>query len=88
VVTMYIDQFIEEKGDEFINDLSEKMMHEATENIDISKIVEDKIMAFDFRKLEEVILKIVHKELRHIEVLGGVLGLIIGFIQGVVVLAI
>ncbi len=88
VVTVYVDQFIQEKGDDLINELSEKMIHEATENIKINEIVEEKIMAFDFIKLEEVILRIVRKELRHIEILGGVLGLMIGFVQGLIVLSI
>ena len=88
LVTVYVDQFIQEKGDDLINELSEKMIHEATENIKINEIVEEKIMAFDFIKLEEVILKIVRKELRHIEILGGVLGLMIGFVQGLIVLSI
>ncbi|MEA3423502.1 MAG: DUF445 family protein, partial [Bacillota bacterium] len=86
IVTVYVDQFIQEKGDDLINEFSEKMIHEATENIKINEIVEDKIMAFDFKKLEEVILEIVHKELRHIEILGGVLGMMIGFVQGLIVL--
>lgn len=87
IVTVYVDQFIQEKGDEFINEISERVVHEATSTIEVDKIVEDKIMAFDLIKLEEVILKIVDKELRHIEILGGVLGLIIGLVQGVIVLS-
>ena len=87
IVTIYVDQFIQEKGDEFISEISERVVHEATSMIEVDKIVEDKIMAFDLIKLEEVILRIVDKELRHIEILGGVLGLIIGLVQGVIVLS-
>ncbi|MBN2259537.1 MAG: DUF445 family protein [Clostridiales bacterium] len=88
IVTTYVDQFINEKGDEFINEISERILHEASTNVKVDQIVEDKIMDFDLIKLEEIILKIVHKELRHIELLGGVLGLIIGLVQGVIVLSI
>jgi uncharacterized membrane protein YheB (UPF0754 family) len=86
IVTTYVDQFIEEKGDDFINDISERVVIEAATKIQVSEIVEEKIMAFDLMKLEEIIMRIVHKELRHIEILGGVLGLMIGLVQGLVVL--
>ena len=49
--------------------------------IDIRKIVEEKIKAFDLGKLEAIVYKISAQELRAIEVLGGVLGLLIGIIQ-------
>ncbi len=87
IVTVYVDQFIQEKGDEFISEISERVVHEATSMIEVDKIVEEKIMDFDLIKLEEVILRIVDKELRHIEILGGVLGLIIGLVQGIIVLS-
>jgi uncharacterized membrane protein YheB (UPF0754 family) len=88
LVQSYIDQFIEDKGDEFLNDISERVVVEAATKVQVSEIVEEKIMAFDLIKLETVILKIVHKELRHIEVLGGILGLMIGLLQGIIVLSI
>ena len=54
----------------------------------IHLMFEDNIMAFDLIKLETVIMKSVHRELRHIEVLGGILGLLIGLLQGIIVLTI
>jgi len=45
------------------------------------RIVEEKIMAFNLLKLEKVVLSIAEKELKHIEILGGVLGFIIGLFQ-------
>ncbi len=47
----------------------------------IAKIVEDNIMALDLRELERIILQVAKKELKHIEVVGAVLGGIIGFFQ-------
>ncbi len=88
LVQTYIDQFIEEKGDEFLNDISERVIVEAATKVEVSSIVEEKIMAFDLIKLETIIMKIVRKELRHIEVLGGILGLMIGLLQGLIVLSI
>ena len=47
-------------------------------------MVETKINELDLYELEEIILTIVKKELRHIEVLGLILGFLIGIIQGIV----
>lgn len=88
IVHTYVDQFIAEKGDDFINEISERVVVEAASKVEVSQIVRDKIMAFDLVKLEEVILRIVRRELRHIEALGGVLGFLIGLVQGFVVLSI
>ena len=46
-------------------------------------MIEEKINAFDLIKIEEITLKIAQRELKHIEVLGGVLGAIIGLLQGI-----
>jgi len=60
----------------------------AEEKIDIRKIVESKILAFDLETLEEVVQKLAQREFRKIEVLGAVLGGFVGLIQaGLVFLA-
>lgn len=52
-----------------------------TEEIKISVIVEDKINDFDLDELEEMITGISSTEIRFIELLGGILGFIIGLVQ-------
>ena len=49
--------------------------------IKVSQIVEDKVNDFDLDQLEEMIRGISSPEIRAIEILGGVLGLIIGIVQ-------
>lgn len=48
------------------------------ENIDISAIIEKKIMSMDMKELEKLILSIMRKELNAIVYLGAVIGFIIG----------
>jgi len=36
--------------------------------------------------LESIVLSVVNKELKHIEYLGGILGFMIGLLQGIIVL--
>ena len=54
---------------------------------DIKRIIEDRINGLDQLEMEQVALKIARRELRTIEILGGVLGVLIGVIQvGIIVL--
>lgn len=48
------------------------------EGVDIGAMVEQKVSEFPVEKLEKLVLKVASKELRAIEILGGLLGLIIG----------
>lgn len=58
----------------------------AEENIDFEIIISDKISNFSLDKLEEIITLLAKKELKHIEVIGAVLGMIIGAIQYLITL--
>jgi uncharacterized membrane protein YheB (UPF0754 family) len=51
------------------------------QGLDISEIVAKKVSAFPVERLEELVLAVASQELRAIEVLGGVLGLLIGIVQ-------
>lgn len=53
----------------------------AEENIDFSTIIKDKISNFSLDKLEEIINGLAKKELKHIEVIGAILGSFIGLVQ-------
>lgn len=86
MIVVYIDEIVEGEGENALNELSEKLIHKATSNVKISEIIEDKINKFDLEKLEEIILGIAQKELKHIEILGGLIGFVIGFVQGVIIL--
>ena len=53
----------------------------AEENIDFEVIISDKISNFSLDKLEEIITLLAKKELKHIEIIGAVLGVLIRAIQ-------
>lgn len=52
-----------------------------TQEIQVKKLVEDKINEFELGELEEMVRGVSSTELRFIEILGGVLGLLIGLVQ-------
>jgi uncharacterized membrane protein YheB (UPF0754 family) len=51
------------------------------EELDLEKIVTDKVSAFSSDKLEAILYQIMSKEFRFVEILGGVIGFIIGIVQ-------
>ena len=62
---------------DILNKYSEKLERD----IDIEKIVSQKVTAFSSDKLEQILFSIMKKEFKLIEILGGVLGFFIGLIQ-------
>lgn len=51
------------------------------QNLDLKEIVRAKVESFDLSTLEEIVQRISAKELKTIEILGGVLGFLVGLIQ-------
>ncbi|QUH24438.1 DUF445 family protein [Serpentinicella alkaliphila] len=86
LILNYIDEIIEQEGEKVISEIMQNIVQDAGSMINISKIVEDKVNEFSMEKLEDVVLQIAKKELKHIEILGGILGGIIGIIQGLIVM--
>jgi uncharacterized membrane protein YheB (UPF0754 family) len=56
------------------------------ENVSFKKIIQERIESFDLSVLEEIVYEISGNELRAIELLGGVLGFLIGLIQVAIIL--
>lgn len=84
MIYSYVDELIEKDGEVLINDLIRKGIDKASKDISISEIVEEKINSFGIERIEEIIVSIAKTELKHIEILGGVLGFIIGIVQGLI----
>lgn len=51
------------------------------QDLDVEKIVTDKVSQFSSDKLEEILFSIMSKEFKFVEIIGGVLGFIIGILQ-------
>lgn len=59
----------------------EKEAGKFLEQLDVSAIVEEKINAFEMQELENMILDISRKELNSLVWIGGLLGMLIGFVN-------
>lgn len=82
----YIDEILNKEVPSAIDEISADLLVKAKENVNIQNIVEEKINELDLEKLEDIIIKVAKKELKHIEILGLVLGAIIGVLQGILVI--
>ncbi len=63
-----------------VSKLSEKL----EQTVDIQEIVRNKVSGFSTDKLEMILMDILKKEFRFIEVLGAIIGFLIGLIQIVI----
>ncbi len=84
MIYSYVDEYIDKDGEAIINDMIKKAVDKASKDISISELVEEKINSFEIERIEEIIVSIAKSELKHIEILGGVLGFIIGVVQGLI----
>ena len=64
-----------------LDKLTQEVKERVRTDLHISQLVQEKIMDFDLAELEALILRISHRHLRHLEILGGILGFVIGLIQ-------
>lgn len=65
-------------------EMMNQYMGKLQQDLDLEKIVVEKVNNFSSDKLEEVLQKMMNKEFRFVEIIGGVLGFIIGVVQVVV----
>ncbi len=86
MISKHISGIIDEEGDKIITEFIEDTVTKATTSIQLSKMIEDRINKFEMGELERIAVKVVKTELRHIEILGGILGFIIGIFQGIIIL--
>lgn len=78
----FIDDILNKEVPSAVESIGSDLTNKIKDNVEIEKIVEDKINELDLLKLEDIILKVAKKELTQIEYWGLVLGAAIGLIQG------
>ncbi len=61
--------------------LMKTYMNKLQHDLDLEKIVTEKVAAFSSEKLEDILLQITKKEFKFLEFIGGFFGLLIGIVQ-------
>jgi uncharacterized membrane protein YheB (UPF0754 family) len=70
-----------EEIDAMLPELMTQYTEKLKTKIDIEKMVTEKVANFSSDKLEEILVSIMKKEFRFVEIIGAVLGFLIGLIQ-------
>jgi uncharacterized membrane protein YheB (UPF0754 family) len=82
-----LEKVVRQEADQIIGQVVESVRDYLTAEIQVKQIVEEKINQFDLDELEDMVRGVASTELRFIEILGGVLGFIIGLVQmGIMIL--
>lgn len=89
MISMFIgDKTIEKLKGTFMEELEilfPKVMKDYTntlkQQLDLEHIVTEKVKVFSGDKLEEILYQVMAKEFRFVEIIGGVLGFLIGILQ-------
>ncbi len=95
VIGMFIgDRTINELKAVFITELEtlfpvimQQYMLNLENDLNLEKIVTQKVARFSSDKLEEMLIAIMSKEFRFVEIMGGILGFLIGLLQVFITLA-
>lgn len=67
--------------EENLPDILNKLNENIQQDLDIKKLVVEKVSNFSVQKLEDILYDIMKREFRFIEILGAVLGFLIGLFQ-------
>lgn len=86
VILEYVWDIFDKEGESILDSILDNAVTKINETVSISELVTERINAYDLDKIEELILIIAKNELKHIEYLGGLIGFVIGLIQGIVIL--
>lgn len=74
-----------QKMPNFMDESLVQIKSDITNDINVEKIISDKITAMPVEQVEDIMLGILKDEFRFIEILGGVIGFLIGLIQVIII---
>lgn len=86
-VARQIKERLVEELEPFLPSAMDTLLKKVESHFDFKKIVQKKIETFELARLENIIYTIASRELKAIEVFGGILGFVIGLFQvGLIIL--
>lgn len=81
MVIGFVVETVNHEIDRTLDDLMDKLIPQVGKRINLGEMVEEKINNFELLELEQIVLGIASRELKAIEIIGGVLGFLIGLVQ-------
>lgn len=80
-IVRMVKEWVLREADSLLDHVEGQLTEHVRKNISVAQLVEDRIRNFDLDELERMVARVASTELRYIEVIGGVLGGVIGLIQ-------
>lgn len=80
-MTEKVKSFLLDQIGSLNEELIDKLSSELEEELDVHRMVEEKVAAFSSDKLEEILFSIMRREFKFVEIVGAILGFIIGVAQ-------
>ncbi len=80
-VATYVKRIVEREAGDVVRDVTMRVRERVQEDVKIGQVVEEKVNQLDTDELERIVVRVAGTELRAIELLGAVLGFVIGLIQ-------
>ncbi len=80
-----IKNTLHEEFQNILPDILNRFSDKLEKEVDVESIVAAKVSSFSTDKLEQILYSIMSKEFRFIEILGGILGFVIGLMQLVII---
>ncbi|WP_018249038.1 DUF445 domain-containing protein [Orenia marismortui] len=86
MIINFLKEMVNKDLDPYLDQLMDRAKDKILNETDLARLVETRVSTFEMRELEELVLQIAAKELKHIEVLGAILGFLVGIGQTVIVM--
>ncbi|MDK2985515.1 MAG: hypothetical protein PWQ96_1157 [Clostridia bacterium] len=75
------EEVLKRETPSMVGKITSELANNIKDEIKFGPIIQEKIKSFDLESLERLVLRVTSKELKHIEILGAVLGFLIGILQ-------
>ncbi len=85
VILEMMGDMLQKQMPQVIHQIIDQAGGSIVEKVKLSQLVEERMNAYDIRHLEKIIVTVAARELKHIEIIGGVLGFLIGLVQVAIV---
>ena len=80
----FVEKYVDKHGDEIFTEMFNEFQKVGMNNLDIHKLVKERIDELDFVEFERIMVGLMNKELRFVEIVGLFLGAFIGAIQYII----
>jgi len=84
MIAGYVRRVVSKEAQSVVRDVAGRLTERIRDEVSVAAIVRGKMARLDTDELERIVARVAHNELRVIEVLGAVLGAVIGLFQAAV----